>query len=275
MSVLNERRINIKTFYFQVKELAKQTVKQHRYSKKTLIRCIILILYALKSAYKMAIRICVDSDFRYMLFLQLLSSKNIHQTTPLTFMNRYPEIFSACRSYFDGKENIKILSYGCSTGEEVLTLRHYFPNAQIIGAEINKRSLSICKSLPENKKTTFIYSTPNELEKHGPYDAIFCMAVLQRKPHLITDKNIISLKKIYPFEKFEQQLIELDKLINPQALLIIHFTQYSLSDTTIASKYEALGNYNQDSYGLSVFDRNSNLIKNPLSQNSIFIKSDK
>lgn len=275
MPVLNEKRINIKTFYFHFKELAKQTVKQHRYSKKALIRFIILILYTLRNAYKMAIHICVDSDFRYMLFLQLLNSKNIHQTTPLTFMNRYPEIFSACRNYFDDKQNIKILSYGCSTGEEVLTLRHYFPDAQIIGAEINKRSLGICRSLPENKKTTFIYSTPKELEKYGPYDAIFCMAVLQRKPHLITEKNIISLKKIYPFEKFEQQLIELDKLVNPQGLLIVHFTQYSLSDTSIASKYESLGNYNQDSYGLSVFDRNSNLIKNPTSQNNIFIKLDK
>lgn len=36
------------------------------------------------------------------------------------------------------------------------------------------------------------------------------MAVLQRTPDTITSQGIISLKKIYPFEKFEQQIIELD-----------------------------------------------------------------
>ena len=45
-----------------------------------------------------------------------------------------------------------------------------------------------------------------------------CMAVLQRQPHYIEEKGINSLKKIYPFEKFEQQIVELDKSIKPQGL---------------------------------------------------------
>ena len=123
-----------------------------------------------------------------------------------------------------------------------------------------------------DEKITFIYSTPSEIQKYGPFDAIFCMAVLQRKPHYIEEKGINSLKKIYPFEKFEQQIIELDGLVNPKGLLVVHFTQYSLWDTTIASKYEALGNHNQNDYLSPVFDRNSNLVKNPTPQNTIFIK---
>ena len=50
------------------------------------------------------------------------------------------------------RQDIKILSYGCSTGEEVLTLRNYFPNAHIIGAEINKHSLAKCRQLPVDEK---------------------------------------------------------------------------------------------------------------------------
>ncbi len=95
---------------------------------------------------------CVDKDFRSILLLQLLNSKNVHQTTSLTYMDRYPTIFSACRYYFDGKQDLKILSYGCSTGEEVLTLRRYFPNAHIIGADINKHSLARCRKLPVDEK---------------------------------------------------------------------------------------------------------------------------
>ena len=98
------------------------------------------------------------------------------------------------------------------------------------------------------------------------------MAVLQRTPHTITSQGITSLKKIYPFEKFEKQIIELDGYVKKGGLLIIHFSQYSFEDTVISHKYKALGDYNQDDYISSVFDRNSELIKNPPSRKSIFIK---
>ncbi|PLR68702.1 class I SAM-dependent methyltransferase [Bacillus sp. UMB0893] len=259
----------------QIIGTAKQTVKEYRSSKSPIIRLVVSILYVLWSATKTAIRICGDKGFRSIFLLELLNSKNVHQTTSLTYMDRYPTIFSACRDYFDGKQDLKILSYGCSTGEEVLTLRRYFPNAHIIGADINKHNLAICRKLPVDEKITFIYSTISEIQKYGDFDAIFCMAVLQRKPHYIAEKGISSLKKIYPFEKFERQIMELDNLINPQGLLVVHFTQYSLWDSTLASRYEALGNHNQDDYLSPVFDKNSNLIKNPTPQNNIFIKLNK
>lgn len=100
------------------------------------------------------------------------------------------------------------------------------------------------------------------------------MAVLQRKPHQVEAKGITNLKRIYPFEKFERQIIELDKLVKPGGLLVIHFTQYSFLDTIVASKYKAYGDYNKDDYKSPVFDRSSKLIKKPISQKSIYIKLD-
>ena len=111
----------------QIIGTAKQTVKEHRSSKSPIIRFGVSIFYVLWNAATTARRVCVDKDFRSILLLQLLNSKNVHQTTSLTYMDRYPTIFSACRDYFDGKQDLKILSYGCSTGEEVLTLRQIFP----------------------------------------------------------------------------------------------------------------------------------------------------
>ncbi|WP_318505168.1 class I SAM-dependent methyltransferase [Bacillus sp. T3] len=259
----------------QILDSAKQTVKKNKSNKNLVTRFIVSILYVLWHAIKNAKRALVDKDHRFILLMQLFNYKNVHQTTPLTYMDRYPTIFSACQEYFDGKENLKILSYGCSTGEEVLTLRKYFPNAQIIGADINKRSLEKCRMLPVDEKISFIYSTANEIKKHGKFDAIFCMAVLQRKPNEIDAKGITNLKKIYPFEKFEKQIIELDELVNPQGLLVVHFTQYSFLDTEVASKYNTLGDYNQNDYRAPVFDKNSRLINNPPLQKSIFIKATK
>lgn len=92
------------------------------------------------------------------------------------------------------------------------------------------------------------------------------------KTSLHCGKGITCLKKIYPFEKFESQIIKLDELIKPQGLLVVHYTQYSLLDTKVASKYSFLGDYNQNDYSSPVFDKNSNLVKHKSPQNSIFIK---
>ncbi|PEQ95201.1 hypothetical protein CN481_04920 [Bacillus sp. AFS006103] len=272
MSMLKEHLLKLSPFCLQMFGSAKHAVKLRQSSRNPLIKISLLILVDLWKVARTTVRFCTDSNFRSILILQLLNSKNVHQTTSYTQMDRYPAIFSSCREYLADKQDVKILSYGCSTGEEVLTLRRYFPTAHIVGAEINKHSLAICRKLPVDEKINFIHSTPNEIEKQGPFDAIFCMAVLQRKPHSIAEKGITSLKKIYPFEKFEQQIFELDGLLNPNGLLVIHYTQYSLQDTTAASKYVALGSHNQNNYASPVFDKNSNIVKNPEPQNTIFIK---
>jgi hypothetical protein len=251
---------------------AKQKVKKYRYSKSKFIKLVVLFLSFLWNVAQTIKRVIVDKDFRSLTLLQLLHPNKLHQTTPLTFMDRYPAIFSACKNYFNGKQDLKILSYGCSTGEEVLTLRKYFPDAEIIGADINKKSLAICKTLPVDSKISFLYSSHSEIKKHGPFDAIFCMAVLQRKPHDIAAKGITNLKKIYPFDKFEKQIIEFDEIIKTQGLMVIHYTQYSFEDTSLASQYKSLGYSNQSDYNLPVFDKESELIKNPRPQKSIFIK---
>jgi hypothetical protein len=51
------------------------------------------------------------------------------QAASVTRANRYPEIFAFVRSQLGEDFNGRILSFGCSTGEELMTLRAYFPHA--------------------------------------------------------------------------------------------------------------------------------------------------
>ena len=191
-------------------ELTKNTkirkwVKSKYDSKNLIIRYSIRSLYFVKKSLYTIRKICTDKEFRAIFYMSIFNAGKVHQTTPLTCMDRYPIIFSACRDYFNDNKDIKILSYGCSTGEEVLTLRKYFNDANIVGAEINKNSLKICRKLKVDNKITFINSNQNEIKKNGKFDLIFCMAVLQRTPDTITRQGVKSLKKIYPFEKFERR----------------------------------------------------------------------
>ncbi|WP_127532895.1 class I SAM-dependent methyltransferase [Paenibacillus kobensis] len=251
---------------------AKESLKARQASGGPIVK---LAVTALVLPWKTALavkNIIFNSNYRSIVRLLLFSSRKVHQTSSFTSMDRYPVIFSASRDYFQDKQELNILSYGCSTGEEVLTLRQYFPNARIIGTDINKHSLAQCRRLPVDGRMDFIYSSPDEIRKHGPFDAIFCMAVLQRRPHRVAANKTASLAAIYPFERFEETVAMLDSLMNPNGLLIIHFTQYSLMDTKVASGYDILGDYDQYDYLSPTFDVNSQVIPGRKPLNSIFIK---
>ena len=221
-------------------------IKGNYNSENLIIRYMVRSLYFIKKSAYTVKKIITDKEFRAVFGMTVFKGGKVHQTTPLTCMDRYPVIFSACRDYFK--------------------------DANIIGAEINKNSLQICRNLKVDNKIKFIDSNEKDIRKCGKYDLIFCMAVLQRTPDTITRQGVKSLKKIYPFEKFENQVIELDSYLKKGELMVIHFSQYSFMDVNISSKYKALGNYNQDDYASVIFDRNSNLIEKPISRNSIFIK---
>ena len=71
------------------------------------------------------------------------------QESTATLINRYPNIFGFLRTVMAtrhgpdlGGETIRILSFGCSTGAEVLSVRAYFPDAEILGCDINTAALS-------------------------------------------------------------------------------------------------------------------------------------
>ena len=55
-----------------------------------------------------------------------------HQGPTRTALNRYPEIFAAAAAA--APDARRILSFGCATGEECVTLADYFPAAEIVGA---------------------------------------------------------------------------------------------------------------------------------------------
>ncbi|GFN32898.1 class I SAM-dependent methyltransferase [Paenibacillus xylaniclasticus] len=251
---------------------AKQSVKARQASNNPIVKLAVSSLAILWKAAVTVKNVITNPGFRSIVRLALLHSRQVHQTSSFTSMDRYPDIFSACRDYFKDKEHLNILSYGCSTGEEVLTLRKYFPNARIIGADINRHSLAQCHRLQVDDQIDFIYSSPEEISRHGPYDAVFCMAVLQRRPHRVAASKTTSLANIYPFEKFEHTVAMLHSQLNPQGLLVIHFTQYFLMDTKLASEYDILEGYTQYDYLSPTFDVNSRIVPDRKPLHTIFIK---
>ena len=69
------------------------------------------------------------------------------QVSAATLYNRYPDVFECAQEVaefnFRGVNRpLNILSFGCSSGEEVKTLHElYFPSATITGVDIHRKSV--------------------------------------------------------------------------------------------------------------------------------------
>jgi hypothetical protein len=256
----------------QAIERFKETILEHRNSKRLITRVGVEFATVAWNCVRAPARFCVDGAYRSAVWLRVFRSQDIHQSTVLTSMDRYPGIFSVCRDYFIGKPEPRILSYGCATGEEPLTLRNYFPSACIVGAEINPHCLSLARKRKADDRMMFLESHPEKIRESGPFDAIFCLAVLQRTPMLVARKGIMNLKAIYAFEKFEAKVTELDSWLNKNGLLIIHHSQYLFTDASVASKYSPLLSAKDIQNTGPLFDRNSVRLKDTMASHSVFVK---
>jgi len=153
-----------------------------------------------------------------------------HQLPNLTAPNRYPEIFAAAAAASPNARSV--LSFGCSTGEECVTLAAYFPSARIIGTDINPLILMKAKR-HQDQRVRFIYASDRSLRGFGGFDAVFCMAVLRT----CEEGNVA---QHYPFERFAERARFLESLVRPGGLLVIHNASYRFSDTPRRWAYETI-----------------------------------
>jgi trans-aconitate methyltransferase len=122
-----------------------------------------------------------------------------HRGPNRTALDRYPEVFAAAAAA--APDARRILSFGCSSGEECVTLAEYFPKAEIIGADINPVILLQARK-HRSDRIRFVYASDRILSGLGGYYSNFSMAVLRRAWH-------------YPFEIFEERALFLETLLRP------------------------------------------------------------
>jgi hypothetical protein len=125
----------------------------------------------------------------------------------------------------------QILSFGCSTGEECVTLARYFPAAQIVGTDINPINLLKAKR-HRSERIRFVYASDRILSGFGGFDAVFCMAVLRTWKRNVADH--------YQFERFAERALFLESLVRPGGILVVHNASYRFGDTAQRFAYERI-----------------------------------
>jgi hypothetical protein len=178
------------------------------------------------------------------------------QPSSTTRLDRYPALFGFVRDRLAHLPEPRILSYGCATGEEVFTLRDYFPRAWITGVDINPRSISRARrrlaSRPDARIDFRLCGSPAEL---GPaeYDAVFCMAVL-RHGDLLAEKPDLC-DRLLPFARAEAIATSLADRLGPGGYLALWCVQFRFTDMAVSDEFEIVlsddsgGYFNQPLYG--------------------------
>lgn len=182
-----------------------------------------------------ALRALGSEEGRAALWTRTAHRGQLHQTSGHTEPERYPDLFDlAARKRPDAA---RVLSFGCSTGEELQAIRRRFAGAEIVGAEINPRSRRIAR---ERMKSDGRASVVAPQEIAGRFDLIFAMAVLQVQPHRVADGGVEDLSAIYPFERFDAEVTRLVELLAPVGLLCVFNAHYRVEDSLAAAQLMAV-----------------------------------
>ena len=129
--------------------------------------------------------ITLGGDRRTSALLRLSGPELLFQPFGDTAPDRYPEIFAAIADGLADRSAPGLLSFGCSTGDEVFTLHRYLPQASIRGVDISADRIAICRSrlereTPETKaRVRFDLAVAGDIEPAAAYDAVLAMAVFR------------------------------------------------------------------------------------------------
>jgi SAM-dependent methyltransferase len=184
-------------------------------------------------------RILADPAYRSEWLLRRAKPANLFQPVSLTRFDRYPHIFSFVKDRLSGVAAPRLLSFGCSTGEEVFTLRKYFPHAEVVGMDINPRSIAVCRkrhARSGDPRIRFELASSAEAEPESYYDAIFCMAVLRHGDAGVSRPENCAC--LICFDDFEKTVHGLCRVLRPGGFLIIRHSNFRFADTTAAADFD-------------------------------------
>lgn len=174
-------------------------------------------------------------------WLSRFGGAGLLQPATVTSEDRHPELFDRVAALLVGVEAPAILSFGCSTGEEVFTLAQRFPTATVRGIDINPACIRAARrSLAANPDPRLSFARADSAQGEPPasYDAIFALSVLR---HGRLDAELPDdCSAILPFARFAAAVAVLDACLKPGGVLTIWGSHFRFADLPLAAHYDVI-----------------------------------
>lgn len=147
--------------------------------------------------------------------------------------DRYPELFAALARFLGDIEAPRILSFGCSSGAEVRSLRRYIPHARIVGLDINAHLIARARAADVSPLSDYVVGSAPDLAAR--FDAVLAMAVFRHGD--LEAARPLDCETILPFASFAEGLARLDAVLVPGGWLALYHAHFRLADLALAANY--------------------------------------
>ena len=148
------------------------------------------------------------------------------QVSHATSFMRYREFYSRISTGLVTGRAPRILVFGCSSGEELRTVNHYWPEAQVCGCDIDEAILDTARARAPFADVFF--SDEAAIRDRGPFDLVAANSVLCRHPFPQGD-----YAGQLPFSMFEHYVEFLVSVLAPGGCLFLYNTNYFVDDLDI------------------------------------------
>jgi SAM-dependent methyltransferase len=171
-------------------------------------------------------------------WLRASNPTNLFQPFNDTSEDRYPDVFAWLRQEIGDSEHVRLLSFGCSVGDEVFSLRRYFPHADLVGIDISRGNISECRRRRRSRgdeRMHFVRAGSSDREPSDRYDAVLCMAVLRHGN--LGYSRPASCKRFITFEAFDATVSQLARCLKVGGYLVIEHSNFRFRDSSCASQF--------------------------------------
>ena len=186
-------------------------------------------------------RLAADRGHRGVRWLLWRRPAGAFQPFNNTKPDRYPRIFRFVQDALGAQSELTILSFGCSTGEEVFSLRRRFPKAAIKGIDINPANIAAARARlarSPDELLAFEVAHSTAAEPTGGYDAIFAMAVLRHGS--LGLPGVTRCDHLIRFADFAATIADFSRCLKPGGVLVIRHSNFRLCDTPAGAAFETI-----------------------------------